>query len=86
MRDYLYLFLVLVLFACGDPATDTAGTASADETKETSTGDFVWQTETFADIGILRYQIPGFDKLSVKQKDAGLLPDTGWFGGAGYYL
>jgi len=29
---------------------------------------FVWQTEQFMDIRILRYQIPGWGKLSVQQK------------------
>ena len=30
---------------------------------------FKYQTDQFADIRILRYQIPGFEKLSVKQKE-----------------
>jgi len=30
--------------------------------------DFSWQTEQFADIRILRYQIPGWEKLSTEQK------------------
>lgn len=29
---------------------------------------FLWQTEQFADIRILRYQVPGWDKLSLQQK------------------
>lgn len=32
------------------------------------TGEFIYQTEQFADLRILRYQVPGFDKLSLKQK------------------
>lgn len=66
MRVYSYLFLLLFVFACGTPTTDVP-----DEKKEaasTSMDDFVWQTETFADIGILRYQVPGFDKLNLDQK------------------
>lgn len=31
--------------------------------------NFKYQTEQFADIGILRYQVPGFDKLTIKQKE-----------------
>ncbi len=30
---------------------------------------FTWQTEQFADLGILRYTIPGWEKLTVKQKE-----------------
>ena len=30
--------------------------------------EFVWNPENFADIKIIRYQIPGFDKLNLKQK------------------
>lgn len=35
---------------------------------ETS-GDFQWQTEQFADLRILRYQVPSFEKLSPKQRE-----------------
>ncbi len=30
---------------------------------------FIYQTEQFADVKILRYQVPGFEKLSLKQKE-----------------
>jgi dipeptidyl-peptidase-3 len=30
---------------------------------------FKWQTEQFADARILRYQVPEFDQLSLKQKE-----------------
>lgn len=30
--------------------------------------DFVWQTEQFADIKILRYQVPAFESLTLKEK------------------
>ncbi len=66
MRAYFYLFLLLSVFACGDQTTEKPSTDT--EEASTSTDDFVWQTETFADIGVLRYQIPGFDKLNLKQK------------------
>lgn len=32
------------------------------------TDDFVWTTESFADKKIIRYQVPGFDKLTLNQK------------------
>ncbi len=66
MKSYFYLFFALFLFACGDPATDTSATNGGEAS--TSTDDFVWQTESFADIGMLRYQVPGFDKLNLDQK------------------
>ncbi len=65
MKSYFFLFLSLFIFSCGDPVVDEP---INDETNTDSSEDFVWKTETFADIGILRYQIPGFDKLNLQQK------------------
>jgi dipeptidyl-peptidase-3 len=50
---------------CNTPQTSTLGETSSSENKES---DFQWQTEQFADLRILRYQIPGWDKLSLQQK------------------
>ena len=52
----------LLLGSCSSPKMDEAITTEA------STEDFVWQTESFADKKIIRYQIPGWDKLSLSQK------------------
>ena len=52
------LFAVAVLFSC---------TNKENKKKETAT-EFKYVVEQFADIKILRYQIPGFDELSLKQK------------------
>ena len=30
---------------------------------------FQWQTEQFADLRILRYQVPGFDELTLQEKE-----------------
>lgn len=51
-----------LVFACGEPKEK----AQTEEKKESD--EFVWQTEQFADIKIIRYQIPGFEKLSLQQK------------------
>jgi len=51
------------LMACNQPEKQ-----QAEEPKKDST-EFVWQTEQFADIKIIRYQIPGWDKLSAQQKE-----------------
>lgn len=37
--------------------------------KKESSDEFKWQTEQFADLRILRYQIPGWDELTLKQKE-----------------
>ena len=36
--------------------------------KEGKNDDFVYQIDQFADIKIMRYQVPGFEELSVQQK------------------
>lgn len=46
------------------PATPPAATTAATEPADT----FVYEADRFADIRILRYQIPGFDELSLQQK------------------
>ena len=37
--------------------------------KKTETQDFKWQIDQFADLRILRYQVPGFDELPLAQKE-----------------
>lgn len=60
MKNYLSIFLLsFLLFSC-----------STSEKKETKSDDnFNYQTEQFSDLSILRYKIPGFDSLSLKQKE-----------------
>jgi dipeptidyl-peptidase-3 len=54
-------FIALVLF----PAV---GCQKADLTSEAA-GDFTWQVDQFADLRILRYQVPGFEGLPAAQKE-----------------
>jgi len=63
----VFLFLSLMVFACGEP-TIQVPVETVEVNATTSTDNFLWQTETFADIGVLRYQVPGFDKLNLDQK------------------
>lgn len=42
-------------------SSETAGAGVKDE-------DFKWMIDQFADIGVLRYQIPGWEKLTLNQK------------------
>lgn len=40
---------------------------SGEEKKEKS--EFKWQVDRFADLKVLRYQVPGWDSLSLQQKN-----------------
>ena len=66
MKKLLYFALAggFLLSACGTNPADEAENNSADTT---AMDDFQWQTEQFADIKIIRYQIPGWDHLTAKQ-------------------
>jgi dipeptidyl-peptidase-3 len=79
---YLLLACCLSLAACDnadqqpalDQQADTAieqqtDTSLAAEPEVASESSFEWSPERFADIKIIRYQIPGFDELTVKQKE-----------------
>ncbi|MBU1474748.1 MAG: dipeptidyl peptidase 3 [Acidobacteria bacterium] len=50
--------IALLTVACTKPAEKPAAVA-----------DFKWQVDQFADLRILRYQVPGFDELTAKQKE-----------------
>ncbi len=54
-----------LLFSCG---SDTKSTETTKVTVEENEDDFVWKTEQFADLKIVRYKINGWDKLTLKQK------------------
>ena len=41
----------------------------AEQKQTTEENDFQFLTEQFADLRIMRYQIPGFEDLSLKQKE-----------------
>ncbi|MDI6697603.1 MAG: dihydrofolate reductase [Candidatus Saccharicenans sp.] len=56
-------FLAMVLL--GIVACYTAGCRKPAETRQT----FKWEIDRFADIRILRYQVPGFEQLTPRQKE-----------------
>ena len=59
-RNLLVMGIIVALFAsCGNKKE-----AQNSEVKDT----FKYKTEQFADVKILRYQVPGFEKLSLNQK------------------
>ncbi|MCB0843472.1 MAG: dihydrofolate reductase, partial [Bacteroidetes bacterium] len=60
----LFTFILgfFILIGCaGDPATQAETEVSHDE-------NFVYKVDQFADLKILRYQVPGFEQLPLKQK------------------
>lgn len=65
MKQSLLFFAALFLFACGQTNTESEETTTADST---NTEEFQYQTEQFKDIRIVRYQIPGWDDLSLQKK------------------
>ncbi len=65
MRKLLYTLLAAPLFvACGDHADDHVATVADSVAVDT----FKWEAEQFADVRVLRYQIPGWDQLTLQQK------------------
>ncbi len=56
----LILSTAILLAACGSPAPANKAEQGSDE--------FQYETEQFADIRILRYQVPGFDSLPLQEK------------------
>ena len=67
MKYTLWILCCLFIFSCGQPdgATNTKATKGD---HQTDLENFKWQTESFADIKMIRYQTPGFDKLNSNQK------------------
>lgn len=55
----IQLISVIMLMACSNEKGAQSGASD----------DFKFDLEQFADIRILRYQVPGFDELSLKQKE-----------------
>ncbi|KAA6317840.1 hypothetical protein EZS27_032070, partial [termite gut metagenome] len=60
MRNYLFIMAIatLVLSSCNDVKEKVAGAEKFD-----------YAVERFADLQILRYRVPGFEELSLKQKE-----------------
>ncbi len=63
----LSLAIASVLIACNEKksTTEVTETSKTGQTED----DFKWKTDEFADIKVIRYQIPGWDQLSLKQKE-----------------
>lgn len=57
------LALAMTFFSCNQNGENNESAQS-----ETQTGDFEYKVEEFADLKILRYQIPGWENLSLKEQ------------------
>ena len=67
-KIFFFLGLLSFLWACSPTDTSNEQTTSPTEEQSAEGDDFVWNPESFADKKIIRYQIPGFDKLTLDQK------------------
>jgi dipeptidyl-peptidase-3 len=67
----LVLALLLAGSSCTKPtSSDTAqGASTPSEQVVAEQDDFAYVADQFADLRILRYQVPGFDELTAKQKE-----------------
>ncbi len=63
MRKYFFLFAFATFLIIGCTNTSDQPTDG-----DTSTEAFNWNPENFADKKMIRYQVPGFDKLTLQQK------------------
>ena len=52
--------IAMTMASCGDNQSNTEATEVAQE--------FCYHVDRFADIEVLRYQVPGFENLSLQQK------------------
>lgn len=68
IRKSLYGLCLAAAFAGCTSTPENTPETEEEMLDNSSTTDFKWQTEQFADLRILRYQIPGWEKLSLQQK------------------
>ena len=71
---FLAFFIpAILIMGCAEPGVDLGEDGTAAETLDKKAGEpdgsgFVWQTEQFADLKLIRYQVGGWNKLSEDQK------------------
>lgn len=53
------------LFSCGGPGQHSA---EADRSDTLAADSFKWEVDQFGDVRVLRYQVPGWEQLSLQQK------------------
>ena len=57
-----------LFFSCGDSKKTETAAAETEQTNEKDAAAFDYKVEQFADIKLLRYQIPGFEDLTLKEQ------------------
>ena len=62
MKKLTLFFMISILFAC-------SGNKSETQSNTPPIDSFDYKVDTFADIKILRYRVPGFENLTLKQKE-----------------
>jgi dipeptidyl-peptidase III len=67
------LMVIVIITSCNNSSSNTAVVTSADSTQTDTTAasydsSFKVQAQSFADIQLLRYQVPGFNQLNLQQK------------------
>jgi dipeptidyl-peptidase III len=67
------LMVIVIIASCNNSSSNTAVVTSADSTQTDTTAasydsSFKVQAQSFADIQLLRYQVPGFNQLNLQQK------------------
>jgi dipeptidyl-peptidase-3 len=62
--------MMLMIGACSkEPASETPASEPAPAVAETAAAQpFAVSVDRFADIEVLRYEVPGFDELSLREK------------------
>jgi dipeptidyl-peptidase III len=68
LRAALIAISSFALLACAKPDRAPAPPPEAVAVEAAEVEPFVYQTEQFGDVRILRYQVPGFDELPLQQK------------------
>ena len=68
MKKYLSVIAAgALVLACNSEKPEVQENTTMEEVKTEQT-DFIWSSDRFADIEVLRYQIPGWEKLTAKQR------------------
>ena len=70
MIIFVYLHImknIVKMILCGSAALTMAGCDAPE--KENAADDFKYTIDSFADLKVMRYRIPGWDKLSLQQKE-----------------
>lgn len=71
LKFFVALSSLLLLGSCSNSSSKSSAKNDSMKNQASSSeehSDFQWQTEQFADLRILRYRVPGWDKLPLQQK------------------